>query len=159
MYILPLLHHTTYNDKKGKKIMDPNAQLLQDIYQNTVMGKVALNQLIKRCEDPDFRKAMADQFAEYHQVQTEAQRLLKATHLEPKRPPVFPLRVHTSLNLRLDRTSTHMAEMLMQGSVMGIVDLSRSLRKYSLAGSEARALGEQLLRTEENNLRRLQRYL
>ena len=44
----PLLHHTTYNDKKGKKIMDPNAQLLQDIYQNTVMGKVALNQLIKR---------------------------------------------------------------------------------------------------------------
>ena len=47
----------------------------------------------------------------------------------------------------------------MQGSVMGIVDLSRSLRKYSLAGNEARALGEQLLRTEENNLRRLQRYL
>jgi len=139
--------------------MDPNAQLLQDIYQNTVMGKVALNQLIKRCEDPDFRKAMADQFAEYHQVQTEAQRLLKATHLDPKRPPVFPLRVHTSLNLRLDRTSTHMAEMLMQGSVMGVVDLSRSLRKYSLAGNEARALGEQLLRTEENNLRRLQRYL
>lgn len=87
--------------------MDPNAQLLQDIYQNTVMGKVALNQLIKRCEDPDFRKAMADQFAEYHQVQTEAQRLLKATHLDPKRPPVFPLRIHTSLNLRLDRTSTH----------------------------------------------------
>ena len=84
--------------------MDPNAQLLQDIYQNTVMGKVALNQLIKRCEDPDFRKAMADQFAEYHQVQTEAQRLLKAIYLEPKRPPVLPLRLHTSLNLRLDRT-------------------------------------------------------
>ncbi len=139
--------------------MDPNAQLLQDIYQNTVMGKVALNQLIKRCEDANFRKAMADQFAEYHQVQTEAQRLLKATHLEPKQPPVFPLRIHTSLNLRLDSTSTHMAEMLMQGSVMGIVDLSRSLRKYSQADSEARALGEQLLRTEENNLRRLQRYL
>ena len=34
-----------------------------------------------------------------------------------------------------------------------------ALRKYSLAGNEARALGDQLLRTEENNLRRLQRYL
>ena len=139
--------------------MDPNAKLLQDIYENATMGKVSLGQLIKRCEDANFRKAMADQFAEYHEAQTEAQRLLKATHLEPAPPPLFPLKAHMRFNLRLDSTPSHMAEMLMQGSLLGIIDLSRSLREYAQAGEQARSLGARLLRTEENNLRRLQPYL
>ncbi len=139
--------------------MDQNAKLLQSIYENATMGKESLGGLIKRCEDANFRQAMAEQFAQYHEIQEEAEKLLEAAYLEPRRPFLLPLRKHMNLNLYIDRTSTHMAEMLMHGSLMGIVDIARDRRAYTDAPEEAKDLARKLLATEENNLRRLQKFL
>lgn len=139
--------------------MDHNAKLLESIYENAAMGKEALGGLIKRCEDANFRQVMAEQFAEYHEIQEEAEKLLEAAYLEPRQPFLLPLRKHMGLNLTIDRTSTHMAEMLMHGSLMGIVDIARDRREYTAASEEAQDLARKLLTTEENNLRRLQKFL
>lgn len=139
--------------------MDHNAKLLQSIYENAAMGKEALGGLIKRCEDANFRQAMAEQFAEYHETQEEVEKLLKAVYLEPRRPFLLALRKHMDINLSIDRTSTHMAEMLMHGSLMGIVDIARERREHTAASEEAQDLARKLLSTEENNLRRLQKFL
>lgn len=139
--------------------MDHNTKLLQSIYGNATLGKAALGRLIKRCADSNLRRLMAEQFAEYHEIQDEAEKLLKASYLEPKQPFFAPLKKHIHFNLMLDRTSTHMAEMLMHGSLLGIVDIARDRREFTAASEEARELARKLLVTEENNLRSLQRYL
>lgn len=139
--------------------MDPNTKLLQSIYENAAIGKAALGRLIKRCGDANFRQVMAEQFAEYHEIQDEAETLLKAAYLEPSKPFLSPLKKHICLNLTIDRTSTHMAEMLMHGSLLGIVDIARAKREYTAASQEIRDLAGKLLASEENNLRKLQKFL
>lgn len=139
--------------------MDPNTKLLESIYESTVMGKTALGRLIKHCEDANLRQSMADMFAEYHEIQDEAEKLLKAANLAPSTPPRSPLKAHISLNLHIDKTSTHMAEMLMHGSLLGIIDLARDIRECEGANQETTALANKLLASEENNLKRLQKFL
>lgn len=139
--------------------MDHNTKLLQSIYENATMGKAALGRLIKRCADANLRQVMAEQFAEYHEIQDEAEQLLKATYMEPRQPILAPLKKHIGFNLTIDRTSTHMAEMLMHGSLLGIVDISRDRRECTAASDEARELAKKLLATEEGNLRHLQKFL
>ena len=139
--------------------MDHNDKLLQSIYKNAAMGKEALRCLIKRCQDANFRQVMAEQFAQYHEIQQEAEKLLKAVYLEPRKPFSLALKKHINLNLYIDRTSTHMAEMLMNGSLMGIVDIARDTREYSAASEEAKELARKLLDSEDNNLRKLEKFL
>ena len=139
--------------------MDQNAKLLQSIYENAAMGKASLSRLIKKCEDANFRQTMADQFAEYHEIGDEAEKLLKAVHLAPSSPPKSPLKAHICLNLQIDKTSTHMAEMLMHGSLLGIIDMARALRECANAEETTKALAQKVLSTEENNLKRLLAFL
>lgn len=139
--------------------MDHNTKLLQSIYENASMGKEALGRLIKNCADSNFRHLMAEQFAQYHEIQEEAEKLFKETYLEPRQPLLCPLKKHIRFNLLIDRTSTHMAEMLMHGNLLGIVDIARDRRKCKAANEETLDLAKKLLVTEENNLRSLQKYL
>ncbi len=139
--------------------MDHNTKLLQSIYENATMGKAALQRMIKRCMDASFRQLMAEQFAQYHEIQDEAEKLLKDTYLEPRQPFLLPLKKHLSFNLYMDRTSSHMAEMLMSGSLIGIVDIARARREFHAASSVTKELAQKLLDTEENNFRSLQKFL
>jgi len=141
--------------------MDNNKKLLRDIYQNAAMGLSTLKRMIKRCEDENFRKAMADQFAEYHEIHVKAQELMSAHGLQPQaKSPVEGLAFPALyLNLKVDKTSSHMAEMIMQGSLMGIIDIARAIRENPAAEDEVRILAKKLLATEERNLRNMQEYL
>ena len=69
--------------------------------------------------------------------------------------------VHASLklNVTIDSTSSHMAEMVMQGSTIGIIDIIRALNEYNAAAEEVKELGKKLLKTEENNFEEMKAYL
>ena len=142
--------------------MEHTIELLTDIYENASTGKDVLERMIKHSEDSNFRQAMADQFAEYHEIQDKSGKLLEAFGISVGKPCKA---VHATIfgslriNLRIDRTSSHMAEMLMQGSLMGIIDISRAMRKYNNANEEANQLAQQLLSTEERNLNQMEAWL
>ena len=102
---------------------------------------------------------MAEQFAKYHEVQEDAEKLFRDTCLEPHQPILMPLKKHISLNITIDKTSSHMAEKLMHGSLFGIVDMARSRREFASASTSAKDLAQKLLDIEEGNFLSLQKYL
>ena len=60
----------------------------------------------------------------------------------------------------LEGTSSKLAERMIQGSTMGTVEMTRRLHQYQgQADPELLALGERLLRTEEQNIQQMKRYL
>ena len=59
-------------------------ELLQLVYKNAEMGRDGLDHLIERTEDRDFRRTLAEQFAEYQFVMDEARTRLDAFGQEPK---------------------------------------------------------------------------
>lgn len=142
--------------------MDHNTELLRSVYQSAEMGRDILGRLIHACEDSEFRRFLAEIFAEYHRVLTEAERLLfNQGHIpHPARKAVrVPVYASLSLNLKIDHSSSHIAEMLMQGSLMGFIELTRDLRLCPEAHEESKNLAWRLLASEENNMQRLKQYI
>ncbi len=142
--------------------MNQNAELLNSIYQSAEMGRDIVGKLIRDCEDTEFRNVMAEIFAEYHRILSESERLLFNAGTIPKslkKLARLPIYSSISLNLKADHSSSHMAEMLLQGSLMGYIDLFRDLRFYPEAYEESKNLAWRLLSTEENNMQRLKQYI
>ena len=63
------------------------------------------------------------------------------------------------LNTAFDKTPDHIAEMMIQGSTMGIIDMSRTLKQYNDIPQNIKALGYELITVEENNVQRMKSYL
>ena len=61
--------------------------------------------------------------------------------------------------LALDDSRSKIAEMMIQGTTMGIVKTIRHLNDYRGRDEAARGLGKRLLETQENNVERMKAYL
>ena len=62
-------------------------------------------------------------------------------------------------NTLLNSTTSHMAEMLIRGSSMGMTSLWKAMNRNEKADGQALELAGELLDFEENNIRELKRYL
>lgn len=61
--------------------------------------------------------------------------------------------------LAMDDSRGKIAEMMIQGTTMGIVKTIRHLNDYQGDGGDARRLGERLLDVQEQNVERMKAYL
>lgn len=142
--------------------MDHNGELLESIYEGAEIGRDVLGRMIRWCEDANFRHFMAEQFAAYHKILMEAERLMLSMGKIPRpasRAARLPIFMGMRMNLRIDKTSSHMAEMLMQGTLMGAVDILRDMRRYKDAQEDTLSLARQLLETEDHHMQTLRQYL
>lgn len=142
--------------------MNHNTELLISVYQDAELGRDVMGRLIRDCEDDEFRNVMAEMFAEYHRILSEAERLLFNAGSIPKpakRIKKLPIFSSISMNVKIDRSSSHLAEMLLQGSLMSYIDLSRDIRFFPNAYEESKNLAWRLITTEENNMQRLKQYI
>lgn len=142
--------------------MNPTAQLLNFVYQNSQMGVETLERLIKTTEDEEFKKYLQSQHDEYLQLHTEAREKLNENGYDEKGISAFEkLRTYLMLNFETltDKSSSHIAEMLIVGSNMGVINAVKNLRRYDDAEPSAKRLMEKLLRSEEHNIQELKRFL
>jgi len=63
------------------------------------------------------------------------------------------------MNTLLDKTSSHMAEMLIQGSSMGMIDNTKTLNTHKNLSPKVEKLTRRLNEIEENNVEAMKRYL
>ena len=130
-------------------------ELLEDIYQAAGLGRDILGKLIKNCKDSDFRFAMATEFAEYQSIIDDAKKCAEKNGQvmdENKKSIKNTVYGAMRMNMMIDKTSSHLAEMIIQGSTMGVIDMKRKLRETEDADNEVRELGERLIATEQNNI-------
>lgn len=69
------------------------------------------------------------------------------------------MRIGLKLNTLIDSTSSHLAEMLMQGYVMGITDMARAGREFAADDKDVLMLAERLIRLEDANFAAVRRWL
>ncbi len=141
---------------------DTNTALLDFIYQNAEMGKQTIPQLLDSAEDPEFRRVLSSQLREYEDICHAAKDMLHQEETGVKGVgPMAKISSYLSVNfnLMIDKTTSHMAEMMMKGSNMGIIEITQKLKKYPDADSAVLSLGHKLLKTEERNVEQLKKFL
>ncbi|MCI8645867.1 MAG: hypothetical protein HFE76_03490 [Firmicutes bacterium] len=145
------------------KETNENAQLLNFIYQNSQMGVNTITELIDITTDDNFKKQLHAQLKEYRQIHDESAQMLEANGFNEEGLSAFEkIRTYLMINFQTltDDSVSHIAEMLIVGSTMGVIDAIRNVRTYKgKAEPDILELMEHLRIFEENNVERFKAYL
>jgi len=126
------------------------------------MGMQTIEQLMEITEDGKFLKQLSTQFKEYTDINTTAKEMLNQNHFIGKDSSSFEkLSTYLMINLKTltDKSSSHIAEMMIDGSNAGILDATKIIKEYSDAEPDILNLMKKLLKTEENNVKALKEFL
>lgn len=142
--------------------MDANAELLNYIRQNAQMGQNTIHQLMDIAQDSAFKTLLTSQFEEYKKMFNTVEKRLKTMGMEVKDVSALnKISAYLMINMEtlMDKTPSHIAEMLIQGSTMGVIQITRKLKEYKNADEEIMYTGEHLLKLELMNIEECKRYL
>lgn len=139
--------------------MSADAELLNFIYQNSQMGVETLHQLLPTTDQESFKKLLKSQLHDYGLIHEEAKKLLNHHGYKEKEIGSFE-KIMTYLMIDMktfaDKSSSHMAEMMILGSTRGIIDCIKRIKQYEgEADQEILSLMNRLLKFEESNLEAL----
>ena len=139
-----------------------NAKLLNFVYQNSAMGVQTITQLLDITDSEAMRKHLRYELERYNHFHAEARSRLNECGYDDEGLTGFEkVRTYVMISAQTltDRSPQHIAEMLITGSTMGIIDAVKNLKHNADAEKEARDLMLELLKFEEDNAVRLREFL
>ncbi len=143
-------------------MLQQDEQLLSFINQNAQMGTETITQLIKITDDIPFRRALETQLTEYQNIVDSAQSLSQKKGVTASDIPGYA-KMSSSLMLKIntmkDKTPSNMARMMIQGSTMGVVEITKHRKELPLTDPQTQALAEKLVQTEQKNIEEMKKYL
>ncbi|MGL5973295.1 MAG: hypothetical protein ACRCZK_06260 [Oscillospiraceae bacterium] len=148
--------------------MNDNVEFLNYIYQNTSMGVNTITQLIKLLDNKDqnsdkaFIAELNYELKEYQYIQSSAKELLSKEGKTEKDLSSFDkVKTYIMLNLSLltDKSIKHIAESMIQGSTMGIVECTKNIQHYDCVDKDVKYLADKLIHFEQNSIDKLKTFL
>lgn len=142
--------------------MNGNVELLNYIHQNSEMGKNTIKQLIDISQDEEYKEMLQSQLEEYKMIYDTTDEKIKELNKQAKDINVFSKAstyVMVNLNTLVNKTPSHISEMLIQGSTMGIIDITKKIKEYPNADKEILEIANKLLKLEQNNIEECKKYL
>ncbi len=142
--------------------MNKNVELLNYIYQNSQMGVETIHHLLTIVEDNEMLDQLKTEFKEYSSINDEARELLEKNGYDEKGigtlEKIMSDFMITMQTIR-DNSSSHIAEMMLKGSNMGIIEATKKINEYTDADEHIVDLMKELLKLEENNVESLKKFL
>lgn len=130
-------------------------EILSDLYKNVTMAQSAVKTLLPYVEDVNFTKRMHKQVEQYDHYVEQVGTLAETLNFDPTPAPkaaITMANVGIKAKMLLDKSRTHIAKIMMQGTLNGIIDLYRLSAKDENAHPDAATLVRQVLRYEESCL-------
>lgn len=129
-------------------------EVLAEIHRNCELAIQSISDILPEAEDSEVREELLRQHEEYEKISGKATILAKDKNIELKNPsPIKKAMMWSSIKINTikDNSRSHIAEMMTQGTVMGITALKNSLADMSDWGAdeEIKQLAEELMHSEE----------
>jgi hypothetical protein len=137
------------------------ASLLCDVYRNAKMGGEAILTLLSKVSDEKLKSELTAQLSRYDEIANEAKQRLEEMGEKPEEErPLSRLmaKMGITMNTVIDKTSSHVAEMIIEGAVMGITDITKRLNE-GLDYKDAESLAKKLVDFEADTAERMKEYL
>lgn len=142
--------------------MDQSYGLLQAIVENGRTGADACGQLLKKTEDAKLRDELMLEKQHYEQCARDAEKAIAQLGREPH-PKGMAARMGMwmgmQINTMIDKTSTHVAEMLIEGATMGVVELTKAKNSFPDADAHAQGIASDLIVKQQEAIERLKGFL
>lgn len=148
----------TSSQIKGR---DMNKELLMDVIYGASMGSTACKTLMGKTSDPELLGSLGTQLKEYEAVRRAAEDELRARGEQTPSCAVgeVGLKMGVHMNTMADASSSHIAEMMIEGATMGIIDATRARNRCPDADPAIHGMAQHLIDLERGNIEDMEKRL
>ena len=136
-------------------------RLYQEVYKACKMGSESLVNLLSKVTDEKLRAEMTAQLERYEEFASRAREQLFDLDETPKEESAFTklsAKMGVMMNTMLDATSSHIAQMLIEGYSMGITEILKVIHAYGKK-DQAESLAREVVSFQESCSENIKKYL
>ena len=128
-------------------------EALAEIYRNAQLALESISDILPETDDAEIRQELQAQHEEYERFSAKAAMLASNLGLELKEPNPMKKAImwgSIKMNTLTDKSRAHIADMMVQGTVMGVTTLRTTASELPADGNdEILALLDEMIKTEE----------
>lgn len=140
-----------------------NKQMLKALLKNAQMGALSLKDLLPKCKDGTFYELLRSHYESFSKLHDEIKEMMTAYKIVPgKVSCMSKMMLGASINMStlFNSDPKKLADMLIKGDNMGIIDVNKSLNRYGAhVTDDVKALTHRLLDEEQRQIDVLKRWL
>ena len=141
-----------------------NGELAAAIYKNVKMGSDLIVTMMPKIDNQQLKADVTEQLASYEKYASKVKKMIKNAGEEIKEESAvskFMAKMGIQMNTLTDSTTSHLAEMMIQGSVMNVTDLLRKIHESEISddGSAEINMAREVVNFEEKNIEKFKEYL
>lgn len=149
-------------ENKNENNINSNELLLTAIYQNVQTALQSLDNILSSVKFEPLKSEISKQESDYNVISRECEMIAKSEGINIKDNNLMEkIRLWSSIKMSTltDKSTTHIAEMLLFGTFMGVITCIKDRNEHSGASQEIVNLLEKLQNLEEENIENLKTYL
>ena len=153
----------TVNNKNGDK-MKENLNALDELNKGATMGMDAINFVLDKTEDDEFKKTLELEYNKYKDISRRANHLYENYTMEKEAHETNAMNKMMTwygINMRTmnDQSNSKISELLMQGTNMGIIEGRRLLNNNPSVDTEVKQILNDFVVMQEDSVETLKKYL
>jgi len=144
------------------ELNDYNKKAITDVYKNAHIALQSISDLIPEVDDEDIKTELKEQYEGYEKLIGEISSFMAESGIEPKDVnPFKKAMLWSSIKMKtlFDNSRNQVAEMMINGTVMGINELTAMKNECENLDEGVCEFVKKLLSLEEDYSERLKKYL
>ncbi|MBO4298988.1 MAG: hypothetical protein J5998_09325, partial [Clostridia bacterium] len=142
--------------------MNQSIELLRDVVRAARDGDEGIRLVMGKTDDTAFRQALIAEQAGYQAVERDAGRRLVEMGGKAE-PESMMARAGMWMGMQMqtiaDKSTKHLADLLIQGSTMGVTELTRSRGEHKGADADSAALCDRLIQLQQGAIEHAKGFL
>ena len=139
-------------------------EFLGDLYKNMKMGADSIVNILPKVQDGDLKQELTAELNRYEEFAKEIGNMLYEEGETPKEESFLAklgAKMGMAMNTMMDSTSSHIAQMMIEGATMGITENTKLIRQYEnkRCSEQALSLAKETVRFMEDSVERMKQYL
>lgn len=137
-------------------------KLLRECDAGVKMGISSINDVIDEIHDHRFKEILGTCKEKHEEINHKIQTILEKYHDEGKEPSMVSKSMswmETNMKLMVDDSDRKIADIMVDGTNMGIKSLNRYLNQYKAADEESKDITKKLIHLEEKLVQDINVYL
>lgn len=141
-----------------------NIELLDKMYKNVKMGSDSMVNIMDKVRDDGLRRELTAELDEYERYSNEVSKMIRDCGHKPKEENIVTklgAKMGMAMNTMTDTTTSHLAQMVIEGATMGMTDMTTAIREYENKGCSEGALklAREIAEFEDKSVDKLKKFL
>ena len=153
---------TTQTVNENNCNVEKTKQAMSDLYKNVTMAQNCVKTLLPYVEEQEVTKTLHKQVEQYDHYVEQLDELCENLNFDPTPAPKMLVKMANmgiKAKMLTDKSVSHVAKIMLQGTLNGIIDLYRLIGENEDVHPEVALMQKQILRYEEGRFESLKAWL